>query len=246
MIKRLHDTHFHLDLQRNRTAAIQHIEDSQIYTIAVTNLPDLYRRESVEIASKFIRIALGFHPELIHQYKEQIPLMWDLLPNVRYIGEVGLDFVDVSFQGEQISFFSELIERCRNDKDKIVTIHSRRAIKKVIEIIGKDYKFKPILHWFSGNKAELYAAIDADFFFSVNNAMLSSHRFLEMLPMIPANRLLVETDSPFINYEISHVFTLNSIVSSINEYRPDIDISANFESLLTNKKACVGPDLDRI
>lgn len=236
-MKCIHDTHFHLDLQINRAAAIQHIEDNQIYTIAVTNLPDLYRREIVETASKYIRFALGFHPELIHQYKKQIPLMWALLPDVRYIGEVGLDFVNVSFQREQVAFFSELIDRCRYDKDKIITIHSRRAVKKIIEVIGKDYKFKPILHWFSGNKAELYEAIDADFFFSVNKAMLSSRRFLDMLPMIPANRLLIETDSPFINHEISHVYTLNSIVSSISEYRQDVDIWANFESLITSKKA---------
>lgn len=235
-MKYLHDTHFHLDLQRNRSAAIQHIEDNRIYTIAVTNLPDLYRHETIKIASKYIRFALGFHPELIYQYKKQIPLMWALLPNVRYIGEVGLDFVDVSFRKEQIAFFSELIDRCRNDKDKIITIHSRRAVKKVIEIIGKDYKFKPILHWFSGNKVELFEAIDAGYFFSVNIAMLSSPRFLEMLPMIPANQLLIETDSPFINHEISHAFTLNSIVSSIREYRQDVDVWANFESLITNKK----------
>lgn len=231
----LYDTHFHLDLQKNRAAAIQHIEDNKIYTIAVTNLPDLYRCESIEVASKYIRFALGFHPELVHQYKNQIPLMWALLPNVRYIGEVGLDFVDTTSQREQIAFFSELIERCRYDQEKIITIHSRRAVKKVIEIIGKDYKFKPILHWFSGSKAELIEAIDGGFYFSINNAMMTSHRFLEMLPMIPTNRLLVETDSPFTQFIISHMYTLNIIASSINGYRSDVNVSANFEHLLTNK-----------
>ena len=96
----LYDTHFHLDLQKNRVAAIREIEEHQIYTIAVTNLPDLYRKESGEIASKYIRFALGFHPELVHQYKSQIPLMWDLLPDARYIGEVGLDFVDITYKNE--------------------------------------------------------------------------------------------------------------------------------------------------
>ena len=233
MMEHLHDSHFHLDLQQNRTTAIQHIEDNRIYTIAVTNLPDLYRRESVGVASKYIRFALGFHPELVHQFKNQIPLMWTLLPNVRYIGEVGLDFVDTSFQNEQIAFFSELIELCRNDHNKIITIHSRRAVKQVIKIIGKDFRFKPILHWFTGHKEELLNAIDAGFYFSVNGTMMQSSRFLSLLPMIPANRILVETDSPFTQYKISHASTLRSIVSSINEFRPDVDVFANFDNLLT-------------
>ena len=42
-MEHLFDTHFHLDLQKDRAAAIRDIEEKQIYTIAVTNLPDLYR-----------------------------------------------------------------------------------------------------------------------------------------------------------------------------------------------------------
>ena len=109
----LYDTHFHLDLQKNKSEAIREIEEKQIYTIAVTNLPDLYRKESIEIASKYIRFALGFHPELLHLYKEQIPLMWEFLSEARYIGEVGLDFVDTTHKEEHLAFFNELVERCR-------------------------------------------------------------------------------------------------------------------------------------
>ena len=64
-MEHLFDTHFHLDLQKDRAAAIRDVEEKQIYTIAVTNLPELYRKESVEIASKYIRFDLGFHPELV-------------------------------------------------------------------------------------------------------------------------------------------------------------------------------------
>ena len=62
-MEHLYDTHFHLDLQKDRTATIRKIEENQIYTIAVTNLPDLYKKETAEIKSKHIRIALGFHPD---------------------------------------------------------------------------------------------------------------------------------------------------------------------------------------
>ena len=40
-MEHLFDTHFHLDLQKDRAAAIRDVEEKQIYTIAVTNLPEL-------------------------------------------------------------------------------------------------------------------------------------------------------------------------------------------------------------
>ena len=232
MIEQLYDTHFHLDLHKDKWNVIRELEESKIYTIAVTNLPDLYRKESVEIASKYIRFSLGFHPELIHQYKNQIPLMWELLPETRYIGEVGLDFVNKTHKLEQLSFFSELIERCRYDGNKILTIHSRQAVSDVLDTVGYNFRFKPILHWFTGNKVELLNAIDAGFYFSVNEAMMRSKRFLSLFPMIPAERLLIESDSPFLSSKVSHARTLLALRESINEKRKDVNLWENFKLLL--------------
>lgn len=231
-MEHLYDTHFHLDLQKDQAAAIREIEEHQIYTIAVTNLPDLYRKESVEIASKYIRIALGFHPELIHQYKSQIPLMWELLSEARYIGEVGLDFVDVIHKNEQLAFFSELIERCRYDNNKIITIHSRQAVRQVLDIIGDKFRFKPILHWFTGSKSELLNAIEKGFYLSVNNSMINTKKFQSILALIPEERLLVETDSPFISFPYSHHETLTKINQLIKEKKEDVDMWNNFKIVL--------------
>ena len=231
-MEHLFDTHFHLDLQKDRAAAIRDVEEKQIYTIAVTNLPELYRKESVEIASKYIRFALGFHPELVCQYKKQAPLMWELLPEVRYVGEVGLDLVDKSSEKEQEAFFSELVERCRYDSNKIFTIHSRCAVDKVLDILGDNYRFKAILHWFSGSKKELERAIDRGCFFSVNGPMMKSERFLDMLSLIPSSRLLIETDSPFTHYMGSYDDYLKSIKVELRSYKPEVDVWNNFRRLL--------------
>lgn len=232
----LFDTHFHLDLQKDKSNAIREIEENSIYTIAVTNLPDLYRRERYEIASKYIRFALGFHPELIGQYQRQISLMWELLPSARYIGEVGLDFSDTAYQDEQIFFFEQLIEKCAEDGHKIMTIHSRRASRKVIDIVGKGFKFKPILHWFTGNKNDFVAAVDAGFFFSVNAAMMKSERFLKLLPIIPPNRILLETDSPFVTYSNSLTEMLKLTINLLKEKRKDVNVWDNFKKLLESAR----------
>lgn len=228
----LYETHFHLDLHKDRAAAIREIEEQRIYTIAVTNLPDLYRREKAETASKYIHFALGFHPELIHQYPSQIPLMWDLLPEARYIGEVGLDFVDKSHQKEQVAFFTELVERCRYDSGKILTIHSRKAVRQVLDVVGKNFRFKPILHWFTGSKDELREAIEAGFYISVNGAMMVYEKFNSMLPLIPADRLLLETDSPFTKSYGTHSGVLRSVKETLEEKIDGLSLWNNFKKVL--------------
>ena len=148
---RLYDTHFHLDLQKNVKAAIEEISANKIYTIAMTNLPVLYEKEQKEYEDSYIRIALGFHPELIGEYKKYIPMMWKKLPSARYVGEVGLDFSDSTYKKEQLAFFEELIEKCREDKNKILSIHSRKAEIEVLNCLRGRISFKPILHWYTGN-----------------------------------------------------------------------------------------------
>lgn len=195
-MKHLYDTHFHLDLQKDKQSAIDEIVRNQIYTIAVTNLPDLYQREVALYEQQYIRVALGFHPELIHDYSHQIKLFWELLPRARYIGEVGLDFTDKAYSTEQLSFFSELVDRCRGE-NKILSIHSRKAVTEVLDIIGDNFKFKPILHWFTGSIKELEIACQRGFYFSVNSNMVQTQKFQQMIKIIPKERLLLETDSPF-------------------------------------------------
>ena len=231
-MENLFDTHFHLDLQKDRAAAIRQIEELRIYTIAVTNLPDLYRKEKTEVASKYIRYALGFHPELVHQFPSQIPLMWELLPEARYIGEVGLDFVDASFRKEQEAFFSELVEHCRYDRSKIITIHSRKAVKRVLDIVGTNSRFKSILHWFSGSKDELIKALEAGFYISVNSAMIKSIKFLDLLSLIPSERLLLETDSPFTNLCSSQSETLKYVKDFLERQKDSLSLWENFKRVL--------------
>lgn len=228
----LYDTHFHLDLHKDRDTAVHEIETQRIYTIAVTNLPDLYQKEKAEIASKFIRFALGFHPELVHQYSSQIPLMWELLPEARFIGEVGLDFIDKSHKKEQEAFFDELVERCRYDSNKILTIHSRKAVRQVLDIVGKTFRFKPILHWFTGSKEELKEAIEAGFYISVNGAMIASSKFNSFFPYIPKERLLLETDYPFTYGRGTHSETLGNIKIQLEGLRDELSLWNNFKKVL--------------
>ncbi|PKP21621.1 MAG: hydrolase TatD [Bacteroidetes bacterium HGW-Bacteroidetes-20] len=217
MVNHLFDTHIHLDLFESQEEIVREIEVNQIYTIAVTNLPVLFTKLNDSLSSKFIRPALGFHPELLSQYNHHIPQMWKLLNKTRYIGEVGLDFkTGNEFKELQISFFTELIERCNIFGDKILTIHSRQSSSEIVSIIGAGFKGKVILHWYLGNKTTLKKAIDNGYYFSINYSMVNSNTSKELIKLIPLERLLLETDAPFIRFN-NKPFSMLGIKDIIKE-----------------------------
>jgi TatD DNase family protein len=222
----LYDTHFHLDLQESRSEILGEIERNKIYTIAVTNLPPLYEKLKKEVNSKYIRIALGFHPELISQYQKYIPDMWRLLSETKYIGEVGIDLkMKKESKNLQLSFFEELIERCDSIGNKILSVHSRMAASEVISIIGNKFNGKVILHWYSGTKQLQMQAINNGYYFSVNYAMLSSDSGKKIINNIPNDKILIETDSPFtfINGQIYRPSEIGKIIEGIAKIK-NIDI----------------------
>jgi TatD DNase family protein len=214
----LHDTHFHLDLQKSKNETIEEIERNKIYTIAVTNLPPLYEKLKKEIDSKYVRIALGFHPELIGQYQKYIPDMWRLLPEAMYIGEIGIDLkTGKEYKNQQISFFEELINQCHSLGNKILSVHSRMAASEVVSIIGSKFNGKVILHWYSGTNQVQIQAIENGYYFSVNYAMLNSESGRKIIINIPNDRILIETDSPFtfVNGQICKSSDIKMIVEGI-------------------------------
>ena len=77
-----HDTHLHMDLFKDMSSIMKKIENQKSYTIAMTNLPELYKKYSIKFGNfKYIRFALGFHPELITKYSYQINLFDEEIKN---------------------------------------------------------------------------------------------------------------------------------------------------------------------
>lgn len=195
-----YDLHMHLDLYKNRNNIITYIESSHQYTIAVTNLPSLFKKYIGEYSGlKYIRFALGYHPELIMQYPNQLSIFFKYANEAKYIGEVGLDFTQNNKISKdlQIEYFSRIIDHCKNcNQKKFITVHSRQAVNEVNNIIGL-YSGTVVMHWFSGTLKQLEQSISNGYYFSVNSAMLQSKKGQEIISHIPLARLLIETDAPF-------------------------------------------------
>lgn len=238
----LHDTHFHLELFKNPGEILFQIEKREIYTIAVTNLPDLFlASHTLTQRSKYVRAALGFHPELASQYKHQINKFIELCKQTRYIGEVGLDNQSKSpaDYATQKNIFERVVSTCNDLGKKILTIHSRRAEKDVISIIGSNFTGKAILHWYSGSRTELERALNYGFYFSINYAMTQSQGGKKIIDCIPPERILLETDGPFVKVDGQPSTPLNTNLTlvqvSILKKNDTIGLTIreNFKTLLS-------------
>jgi TatD DNase family protein len=197
----LTDTHCHIDLYHDPKAVVAETEASHIYTIAVTNIPSVYpHMQTLCNNLRYIRPAVGLHPELAPARHKELTQMWQFLSSTRYVGEVGLDYTteDLSKRDLQLRVFDQILVRCAEFGDKILTVHSRRAASDVVSAIGENYPGTIILHWYSGSVRDLNRAIEYGYHFSVNFSMLKSEKGRKLVAKMPRDRVLTETDGPFI------------------------------------------------
>lgn len=204
------DTHCHVDLYPNPGALIADIERRRIYTIAVTNTPSVFPRlcEMVD-GARFVRTALGLHPELAVERQRELPQFRALLPRTRYVGEVGLDYQtpDGGARATQRRILGAIIEQCDAAGDKVVTVHSRRAADDVVDAFGARFRGTYILHWYSGGVRALRRAVANGAFISVNPAMARSDKGRALIAEAPRERVLTETDGPFVTVGPSAIAT---------------------------------------
>jgi TatD DNase family protein len=144
--------------------------------------------------------AAGLHPELVHSHGHQIDQLLPLLQETRYVGEIGLDYTtsDDGLRQQQRKVFEQIVGTCGSLGDRVLTIHSRRAAADVIAIIGERFNGKAILHWFTGTKREADRALAAGCYFSINSAMTKAKSSQAIIAQLPVDRLLTETDGPFV------------------------------------------------
>ena len=194
------DAHCHIDLYKSPQAVVGQAEAQRIYTIAVTNTPSVFSHTAALAAgSKYVRAALGLHPELVHSHGQEIDQFPHYLPETRYVGEVGLDYTttDEDRRIAQRQVLTRIADWVNQSGDKVLTVHSRRAASDVVALLS-GIKARVILHWFTGINRELEDAASRGFFFSVNGAMLRSAKSRALILRMPKERVLTETDGPLV------------------------------------------------
>lgn len=199
------DAHCHLDLMDDMVEFVNEIQKSDMSLFAVGTTPKAYSRV-LQCCRNFksIFVGLGMHPQLISSGYDDMQLFESLFSESHYIGEVGLDFGKGYIQTKelQIKVFSGIIKLCEQYGERVVSIHALKSTNKVIEILEtyKNQKSnKYIFHWFTGSISQMERAIEIGCYFSVNPRMLETKSGVEVIKKIPYDRMLLETDAPFVS-----------------------------------------------
>jgi TatD DNase family protein len=198
------DTHCHIDLYPHPIDLVRQVEHARIHTVAVTNAPSVYFHTArLAAGCRYVHPAPGLHPELVADRGHELEQLWPLLESTRFVGEIGLDYVtpDAANRRRQRRVFDAILHKCAQFGDKVLTVHSRRAAADVIAAIGKNFRGRAILHWFSGSLRDLRTAIDYGLYFSVNPAMTGSASGRRLVAEMPPERVVTETDGPFVKVD---------------------------------------------
>lgn len=194
------DTHCHIDLYNDPLLILNECEANNIITIGMTNLPSHFDIGYEHVLPyKNIRLALGMHPLYVNQHPKEFAGFIKNLLRTSYIGEIGLDFSKegISTKESQIHSFLKILKELKGKK-KLLSLHSRRAEIEVLQYL-KEYQIKSaIFHWYSGPINLIEEIVEAGYYFSINTAMIKSKVGQSIIKSIPINKILTETDGPFI------------------------------------------------
>lgn len=195
------DLHCHLDLYPDPAAAVARCRERGDHVLSVTTTPKAWRG-TVALAkgAPRIRTAIGLHPQIAHERHGELALFEAILPETRYVGEVGLDGMPElrPHQEVQRRCFERILRACAVAGGRVLTVHSRRAADAVLDAWeSQQGAGTMVLHWFTGSRRELERASALGCWFSVGPAMVRSARGREMLAFMPPERVLTETDGPF-------------------------------------------------
>lgn len=146
---------------------------------------------------------IGLHPEEVRpDWHEQLRQIRQLeCPEVIAIGEVGLDFYwSREYENEQLEAFEQQVQWSVESRLPLM-IHCRKAQNELINILRpyKDQLPGGVFHCFNGNQQEAEQLLAFDSFALGIGGTLTfkKSKLPELLPYIPFDRLVLETDSPY-------------------------------------------------
>jgi len=170
--------------------------------------------EAVELSKKynFVYAGVGVHPHysdsLTDEILEKMIKLCENEDRVVAFGEIGLDFFrNLSPKSVQIHWFERQLEAAREVKLPVI-IHSRDSDQAVFDTLKKanmpDYgNGKGVVHCYSGSVEMALEYIKMDYFIGIGGVITFSNarKLVEAVDKIPLERILIETDCPYLSPE---------------------------------------------
>ncbi|MZP29264.1 YchF/TatD family DNA exonuclease [Heliobacterium undosum] len=207
---RLFDTHAHMDdksFRDDREAVLKQAQAAGVERIVNVGYDIPSSERSVRLADDypFIYAAVGIHPHDAASVDDDTYKTLEQMaahPKVVAIGEIGLDYYrDLSPRDRQREVFVDQLALARR-LDKPVIIHDRDAHGDIMEILSKEGRgLSGVLHCFSGSGEMAQFCLDLGFYISLAGPVTytNARGLLDIAKQVPKDRLLVETDAPYLS-----------------------------------------------
>jgi TatD DNase family protein len=178
--------------------------------LASEDAAEVARMAAVSAAWPAVVCATGIHPHSAGHFAADpaasgpaVAAVIDAQPRCRAVGEIGLDYhYDLSPRDVQREVFRHQIRLARARRLPIV-IHSREAEADTFDILAEEAagEVGGVFHCFTGDRAMARRALDAGFHISLSGIATfpKAPELREVAKIVPADRLLIETDSPFLS-----------------------------------------------
>jgi len=205
------DTHAHYDDRRfndDRDALLGGMEDAGV-TLILNSASSLKSSKfCLSLANKYpyVFASIGVHPHDTKSMTDDTVLELEKLlshPKAMAVGEMGLDFHhNFSPPDVQKKRFREQLELARRVK-KPVIIHERESLRDTLDIISDFRDLTGVFHCFSGSWETAKIILNMGWYLSFTGVITfqNARRSLEVLELMPADRIMLETDCPYLTPE---------------------------------------------
>lgn len=203
------DSHCHLHICEQERAAQEVLDEARaadVRRMVTVGIDPASNQRSVELAAEDgVWAAVGIHPNSSTGWDDSaIDEIASLAGERRVVavGESGLDFFrDYAPRDAQEAAFEAHIDLAKK-LDKALIIHTRDSLDEALDVLERvGPPVRVIFHCWSGTRAHLDRALALGAFvsFAGNVSFSNAQELRDVLPAVPSDRLLVETDSPYLS-----------------------------------------------
>lgn len=199
------DSHCHLQFEQfdeDREKIVEEVEKNlEFAVLAGINPEDNLKAVKVSKTSNSLKYCLGLHP--LHHQKSVEKARNQIKKNDPIaVGEIGLDYNYITGEEERKDseeVFREMLEIAENQELPVV-VHSRNAEKKCFDIVN-EFDVEAFFHCFNGRPELAEKIVSSGHMIGVTNQVTHSTRVQNIVEKISPERILTETDSPYLGSE---------------------------------------------
>lgn len=198
-------------------------------------------------------MAMGFHPTEVNEgWRDALAEVYERAgdwTDFVAVGEIGVDlYWEKKYESQQMQAFEEQVAWAERLGLPVI-IHCREALPQTLEVLSEFPDVRAVMHSFGGTAEEVEAIRRiGDYYFGINGIVtFKNSKLREVLPTIGTDRMLLETDSPYLapvpyrgkRNESSYIPAINAhIADTLGMEAEEIDrlTTANAKALFTRLK----------